>query len=125
MQTGFSLRVLRALRGEAFYAPRSISADSSLFNPLLVHRPTDDVPDEDTWGDDVVGIDLSGFDQLLDLGDRDASGACHHRIEIARRPPIHEVADPIALPGFHEREVGRERPLEHVRLAVDDACLLP
>ena len=43
--------------------------------------------------DDVVGIDLAGLDQLLDLGDRDARRGRHHRIEVARRPPVDQVAE--------------------------------
>ncbi len=38
---------------------------------------------------------------------------------------VDEVPLPVAAPGLHEREVGVQRQLEHVRPAVDDARLLP
>src|SRR5262249_39586367 len=39
-------------------------------------------------------------------------------------PPIDQIADPIALPTLHEREIGAQRRLQDERLAVDDARLL-
>ena len=66
-----------------------------------------DVLHEDARRDDVIGIDRARLDEVLDLGDRDARRGRHHRVEVARRPAVHEVADAVALPGLHEREVGR------------------
>ena len=43
----------------------------------------------------------------------------HHRVEVAGRPPVDQVAQPVAFPGLDEREVGAQRLLEHVALAVD------
>ena len=54
----------------------------------------------------VVGIELARLDQLLDLGDRDAAGGGHHRIEVARGLAVDEVAVGVALPRLDEREVG-------------------
>ena len=41
----------------------------------------------------------------------------HHRVEVARRLPVDEVAEAVALPGLDQREVGAERRLEHVACA--------
>ena len=51
-------------------------------------------------------------------------GGGHHRVEVARGLPIHEVAVAVALPRAHEREVRLERQLEHVGSSVDHARLL-
>ena len=40
----------------------------------------------------ALGIELADLDELLDLGDRDLPGRGRHRIEVARRLPIDEVA---------------------------------
>ena len=74
--------------------------------------------------DDVVGVDLARLDQMLDLGDRDLAGRRHHRIEVARRLPVDEIAFGIALPGMHDRDVGDEAALHHVGLAVELAHFL-
>ena len=52
----------------------------------------------------LVGIELAGLDQLLDLGDRDPPGHRAERVEVARRRVEDEVAvrSPAAT---HEREV--------------------
>ena len=70
----------------------------ALLDALLVARALEDVLHEDAGRDDVVGIERARLDQVLDLGDRDARGRRHHRIEVARRPPVDEVAEPVALP---------------------------
>ena len=73
---------------------------------------------------DVVGVDLAGLDEILDLGDRDLAGGRHHRVEVARGLAVDEVALGVALPGVDEREVGDEAGLEHVVLAVELADFL-
>ncbi len=72
----------------------------------------------------VVGIELAHLDELLDLGDRHLGGRRHHRIEVHRRVPVDEVAEAVALPRFHHREVARDRRLEHDGAAVEFARLL-
>src|SRR5204862_6829264 len=63
-------------------------------------------------------------DELLDLGDGHPRGRRHHGIEVPRRAPIYKVAEAVAFPGLDEREIGAQRLLEHVALAVDDPRFL-
>jgi hypothetical protein len=46
------------------------------------------------------------------------------RVEVARGLAEDEVAVPVALPGPHQAEVGDDRLLEHVLLAVEDRVSL-
>src|SRR5256885_16713814 len=91
-----------------------LTAHRAFFDPLLVMVALENVLNEDARGDDVVGIDRAGLDDLLDLRNGDASGGCHHRIEVASRSPVYQIAEAVAFPGLHEREVGAERLLEHI-----------
>ncbi len=72
----------------------------------------------------VGGVDLSGLDELLDLGDRDPAGRGTVRVEVGGGLPVDEVAVPVALPGVHQREVGADGPLENVGDTVELAGLL-
>src|SRR5262245_7348275 len=96
----------------------------SFLDPLFVLLALQNVPHEDPRRDHVIGIDGAGFDELLHLGNRDAAGRRHDRVEVSRGSPIREIAHPIALPRAHESEVGAKGRLEHVMLAVDQARLL-
>ena len=73
---------------------------------------------------DVVRVDLAGFDEMLDLGDRDPPGGRHHRVEIARGLAIDEVAFAVALPGVDDRQIGDDAALHDIGLAVEFAQLL-
>ena len=73
---------------------------------------------------DVVGIDLAGLDQVLDLRHGDASGGRHHRVEVARGLAIDEIAFAVGLPGMDDREIGDEAALHHIGLAVELAGFL-
>ena len=84
----------------------------------------DDALHVDAGRDDVVGVDLARLDQMLDLGDREPARRRHHRIEVARRLPVDEVAFRVALPGVDERDVGDEAGLHDIGLAVEVADLL-
>src|SRR5215467_2692029 len=101
------------LRGRSY-------AHRPLLDPFLVVDALKYVLHEDSRCHDVIGIDVAGFDELLDFGDRRACRGGHHRVEITRRAPVDQVTQAVALPRFDEREVGPERLLEHVALAVDD-----
>ena len=65
---------------------------------------------ENAGREDVVGIDLAGLNEMLDLGDRDLAGRRHHRIEVARGLAVDEIALGVALPGVHDGEMSATRP---------------
>jgi len=54
----------------------------------------------------LIRLQLAGFDQMLDFGDRDLCRGRHHGIEVPRRLAINQVALPVALPCLHESKVG-------------------
>jgi hypothetical protein len=68
---------------------------------------------------DRVAVQLTGFNQLLDLSDCDPAGGGHHGVEVPGGFPIDQVPMPIALPGVHQGEVTGESPLHHVLPAVE------
>src|SRR5690606_12558301 len=90
---------------------------------LFVHALKDAV-DVDARRVDVVGIEPTHFDQLLDLGHRHLAGRGHHRIEVPGGLSIDEVALGIALPGLDDGQVGGEAALHYVELPVELADLL-
>ena len=61
---------------------------------------------------------------MLDLGDREPRRARHHRIEVARRLPVDEVALRVALEGVDEGDVGDEPGLHEIGLVVEVADFL-
>ncbi|MNS76962.1 hypothetical protein D3C72_1105290 [compost metagenome] len=73
---------------------------------------------------DFVRVQLTGLDDMLDLGDGDL--ACHgaHRVEVARGAAEHQVAGLVGLVGLDQRHVGGQRTLHHVLLAVELADFL-
>src|SRR5450759_2111543 len=87
-------------------------------------RHVDDAFDVNARRDDVVGIEIARLHQVLDLGDRHLAGGRHHRIEIARGLPIHEIAFGIPHPGVHDREIRDQTALHDVALAVELALFL-
>ena len=78
----------------------------------------------DSWRDNVVRIQLSGFDQLLDLSDRHLRRSRHHRVEVPRSLAIDQIAQPIALPRLHQSHVRTRARLEHIGPPRDLARLL-
>src|SRR5579863_3279760 len=79
---------------------------------------------ENTGRMDRVRIELTGLDDLFDFDDRDLAGHRAHRIEIARGAAVDQIAGLVRLPGFDQRDVGRERRLEHVLTVAELARLL-
>ena len=71
-----------------------------------------------------VRIEGAGLDELLDLDDGRPAGHRHRRIEVARGAAKDQVAAVVGLPGLDEREVGHQRALQHVGVAVELAQFL-
>src|SRR6185312_212033 len=86
-------------------------ANRALLDGFVVGDTLEDPADVDAGGVDLVGLELSGVDQLFDLGDGNLGGGGHHRVEVARRLSVDEVAEAIAAPGFDDGEVGGQRLL--------------
>src|SRR3569623_1925691 len=99
-------------------------ARGALRDGLLVPRADDDALHVDARGVDVVRIQVTRIDQVLDLGDGHARGRRHHGVEVARRLPIDQVAEAIAFPGFDEGEVRGQRRLKDGVPAIPHAGLL-
>src|SRR5690606_21331209 len=87
-------------------------ADGPLLDPLLCRLlgcQCDDPVDEDTGEVHLVGVQLAGLDELLDLRDGDPAAHRGERVEVARGLAEDEIAVPVALPRPHEPEVGDDR----------------
>ena len=80
--------------------------------------------DENAGGDDVVGVDLPGLDEMFDLRDRDLARGGHHRIEVSRRLPVDEIAFRIGLPRMDDGNIGHKTALHDEGLAVELAQVL-
>ena len=80
--------------------------------------------DENSRRDDVIGIDVARLYQMLDLGHRHLARGRHHRIKIARRLAVDEVAFGIAQIGVDDRQIGDDAALHDVALAVEFAHVL-
>src|SRR5947208_59148 len=84
----------------------------ALLDPLvgrLLRGEYDDPLHVDTRGVHVVGVELTGLHEVLDLGDADPPAHRRQRVEVARGVAIDEVAVPVALPGADQPEVGDDR----------------
>jgi hypothetical protein len=96
-----------------------------VLDDVLVVAHLDDAFDEQAGQVDVVGVDRAAVNQLVDLGHGDVRRHRHDRIEVAGRAVEAQVAVDVADGGAHDRQVGAQRALEDVSLAVDLAHLLP
>src|SRR2546428_2143317 len=97
---------------------------SSLLDSLFIVRPLEDARHEDSRRMDRLGIDPAGLDQALHLGDGDARRRRHDRIEITRRPPVHEVTEPVSHVSLDQRKVGRQGGLQDVVTVAESTRLL-
>src|ERR1700680_3075017 len=75
----------------------------SLLDSLLVQLALKDAIHIDTRRVDQIGFQLANLDQMLDFGNCYFGSSCHHRIEVAGRFSINEIAPLVTLPGFHQR----------------------
>src|ERR1700719_148284 len=98
--------------------------DSALLDALLVRRAAHDAFDKNARRVDVVGVDDSGLDQMLDLCNGDLRGRRHHRIEVARGLPVNEVAFAIGSPSMNDRKIGDQATLHNIALSVEVADFL-
>src|SRR5437870_4567868 len=85
---------LRAMRD----LPASGLADGPPLDALLPRRD-DHAIDEDAGRMDALRIEISGFDELLDLRDRDLARRDGHWVEVACGFPVDEVSEAVRLPG--------------------------
>src|SRR5271154_3200073 len=99
-------------------------AGRALLDPLQGVWDVNDALNVNARGDDMVAVDLARLDQMLDLGDGEPAGRRHHRIEVARRLSVDEIAFGVALPGMDEGNVGDEPGLHDVGLVVEVADFL-
>src|SRR5271165_1422474 len=92
---------------------------------LLVALALEDAVNIDAGRVNVVRIERPARDELLDLRDGHRGGSGHHRVEVHRRVPVDEVAEAVAPPRLHDREVAADGRLEDERAPVEDARLFP
>src|SRR5204862_7823470 len=91
-------------------------------DPLLARR--DDHPvHEDSRRVDAFRIELARLDELLDLRDGHPAGGRRHRVEVPGSLPVDAVAQAVALPRGHEREVADDSALEDVLASVESLRL--
>src|SRR3954452_21053082 len=98
--------------------------DCALLDSFLKVQAVHDALYEDSRRVDVIGIDVAGLDEMLDLGNRHSRRRRHDRVEVARRLAIDEITLGVALPGMDDGEVGENAALHDVALAVELALLL-
>src|SRR5260370_14517332 len=99
-------------------------ADGALLDALLVRRAAHHAFNKNSGRVDVVGVDSAGLDQMFDLRNGDLRGRRHHRVEVARRLPIDEVALAISFPGMDDCEIGDEATLHNVAFPIEAANFL-
>ena len=64
---------------------RAARAGGALLDGLAVRADLHDALHEHARGVDVLRVEFAGFDEFLDLGDRDPPGRGAQRVEVARR----------------------------------------
>src|SRR5256885_5117417 len=73
---------------------------------------------------DVVRCDLADLDHLFHFHDADLAGRGGGRVEVARRQAELQVAALVGPVGLDQGDIGHERALHHIGLAVEFAQLL-
>src|SRR5208283_593192 len=115
--------MVQAISG--FSSSSDALAGGALFDRFCDVRRMDDAMDENAWRMNRVGIDFPGFDEMLDLRHGDLAGCRHHRIEVARRLAINEIAFGIALIGVNNGDIGDKSAFHDIGRAVEFAQFLP
>src|SRR5690554_7664233 len=73
---------------------------------------------------DLVGTQLPGLNDLLNLDDSDLAAGRRQRIEVLGGIAVHHVAITVGLPALDDGEVGAEGFLEDIVTTVELAHLL-
>src|SRR5690606_2282863 len=74
----------------------------SLFDSFFIMRALEAALNIYARRMDLIGIQLSGLDQLLDFCDGDFARRGHHGVEVAGRAAVDKVPHVIALPGLYD-----------------------
>src|SRR5215472_10225671 len=85
----------------------------------LLPRSHHDALHEDARRVNALRVEVADLDELLDLRDRDFAGRGRHRVEVARRFPVDQISQSVALPGRDHREVPDDPALEDVLASVE------
>src|SRR4051812_34103856 len=93
-------------------------ADGALFDVPGPVRGLHQVPDVDAGCHDVVRVQFPGRHDDLRLGDRDAAGGGHHRVEVAGGVPVDQVAFGVRGVRVDQGDVGDDAALLYVQFAV-------
>src|SRR5690348_9040934 len=108
-----------------------IAQSSSLSPPHRSSPPSyrygvtlDEAVDIQAGGDDALGVEGTGGDDLLDLDDDAAGGGGHRHVEVAAGAPVGEIARRIGHLRSQERHVGGEGVFEHAGTVIEHARLL-
>ena len=99
---------------------RRAAAGGAELDALLVIGPLDDAIHIDAGGVDQVGVQLADIDEFLHLGHGHRAAGGDHRVKIARRLPIDQVARPVPFPCLDDSDVGANAFFENVFRAVED-----
>src|SRR4051795_9726254 len=89
-------------------------ADGALFDVLGAAGRLHQALHVDAGGHDVVRVQFPGFNDDLGLGDGDAAGGGHHRVEVAGGVPVDEVAFGVRGVRVDQGNVGDDAALLHV-----------
>ena len=73
----------------------------------------------------IIRLDLSQRDNLINLRNRVPCSHGHQWVEIAARQAVAQVSEAISTMSPYEREVSGDRPLIHIAPAIDDPSLFP
>src|SRR5664279_4543223 len=120
----FCLTAISSGMGFSWFALHKLwFAQRSPLNAFLVVGSLEDALHVNAGGVHLVRLDCSGLDQVLHFNNGHLGCRCHHGIEVLRRLAVNQIAPSVALPGFDEREVGFQGPLQHIRPAIELARL--
>src|SRR5664279_3971061 len=120
----FCLTAISSGMGFSWFALHKLwFAQRSPLDTFLVVRSLEDALHVNAGGVHMVRLDFSRIDQVLDFDDGHLCRSCHHGIEVLRRLAVNQIAPTVALPGFDEREVRFQGPLQYIRPAIELARL--